>query len=247
MRSPRLFTDQMLASGSRVTLTGSAAQHLGRVLRAKAGEQISLFNGNGLEFAATISSVSKREVSVDVGEAHSPDTESPVHTTLGLCLSKGDRFDWGIQKATELGVGAIVPLLSARVDFAIPADRIEKRVAHWQQVAISACEQCGRVQVPLIAPPEPLLSWIENVSAAQKWVLHCVDSFDASAPTVPRETPRDAALLIGPEGGLTQAEFDAARARGFRLLPLGPRVLRTETAPAVALSVLSVFWGEMPA
>ena len=247
MRSPRLFTDQMLTSGSRVALTGSAAQHLGRVLRARAGEQLSLFNGTGLEYVATIANVSKHEVSVDVSEALSPDTESLVHTALGLCLSKGDRFDWGIQKATELGVGAIIPLNSERVDFAIPADRVEKRVAHWQQIAISACEQCGRVKVPSISPPRSLLSWIENVSAAQKWVLHCVDNADAFSPTVPREPPRDAALLIGPEGGLTNREFDAASAEGFKLLQLGPRVLRTETAPAVALSVLSVFWGEMPA
>ena len=247
MRNPRLFTDQPLASGSQVVLTGSAAQHLGRALRGRAGEQVTLFNGNGLEFVATITSVSKREVSVDIGETHSPDTESPVHTVLGLCLSKGDRFDWGIQKATELGIGAIIPLQSERVDFAIPANRIEKRIAHWQQIAISSCEQCGRVKVPSITAPQPLLTWIENVSAEQKWVLHCVDGTGATACTVPQGTPQDAALLIGPEGGLTDREFAAAGSHGFSLLQLGPRVLRTETAPTVALSVLSVFWGEMPA
>ena len=190
--------------------------------------------------------VSKREVSVDIGEAATPQTESPVFTTLGLCLSKGDRFDWAIQKATELGAGAIGPLYSERVEFSIPQDRMEKRIAHWQQIAISACEQCGRVKVPSITPPQSLVSWVDNISAEQKWVLHCADDTSASASAVTHGAPRDAALLIGPEGGFTEREFTAASAEGFQLLQLGPRVLRTETAPAAALSVLSVFWGEMP-
>ena len=246
MRNPRLFTDQSLTAGDRVVLKGNVAQHLGRVLRARAGDHIALFNGDGQEFAAQVVSVSKREVSVDIGEAHSPNTESQVRTVLGLCLSKGDRFEWGIQKATELGVGAIIPLQSERVDFAIPTDRIEKRVAHWQQIAVSACEQCGRVKVPSITPPQSLGSWVHNVSAEQKWVLHCADDTGTSASAIIQGAPKDAALLIGPEGGLTDQEFAAASAEGFELLQLGPRVLRTETAPAAALSVLSVFWGEMP-
>ena len=246
MRNPRLFTDQSLTAGDHVVLKGNVAQHLGRVLRARSGDHIALFNGDGREFVATVVSVSKREVSVDIGEAHSPSTESQVHTLLGLCLSKGDRFDWAIQKATEMGVGAIAPLHSERVDFNIPSDRVEKRVAHWQQIAISACEQCGRVKVPSITPPQSLAVWVENVSAEQKWVLHCTEDTGVSASAVTQGAPRDAALLIGPEGGLTDREFAAASAVGFQLLQLGPRVLRTETAPAAALSVLSVFWGEMP-
>ena len=137
MRNPRLFTDQPLTPGDQVVLKGNVAQHLGRVLRSRSGDHIALFNGDGQEFAAQVLTVSKGEVSVGVGAAASPQTESPVYTTLGLCLSKGDRFDWAIQKATELGVGAIAPLLSERVDFSVPPDRIEKRVAHWQQIAIS--------------------------------------------------------------------------------------------------------------
>ena len=246
MRNPRLFTDQPLTPGDQVVLKGNVAQHLGRVLRSRSGAHIALFNGDGQEFAAQVLTVSKGEVSVDVGAAATPQTESPVYTTLGLCLSKGDRFDWAIQKATELGVGAIAPLQSERVDFSIPPDRMEKRIAHWQQIAISACEQCGRVKVPSITPPQSLAVWVENVSAEQKWVLHCADNTDASASAMTPGTPRDAALLIGPEGGLTDQEFAAASAEGFQLLQLGPRVLRTETAPAAALSVLGVFWGEMP-
>ena len=246
MRNPRLFTDQPLTPGDQVVLKGNVAQHLGRVLRSRSGDHIALFNGDGQEFAAQVLTVSKGEVSVEVGAAASPQTESPVYTTLGLCMSKGDRFDWAIQKATELGVGAIAPLQSERVDFSIPPDRMEKRIAHWQQIAISACEQCGRVKVPSITPPQSLAVWVENVSAGQKWVLHCTEDTGVSASAVTQGAPRDAALLIGPEGGLTDQEFDVANAEGFQLLQLGPRVLRTETAPAAALSVLSVFWGEMP-
>ena len=246
MRNPRLFIDQLLTPCDQVVLEGNVAQHLGRVLRARPGDNIALFNGDGQEFAATVLTVSKGEVSIDVGEAATPQTESPVYTTLGLCLSKGDRFDWAIQKATELGVGAIAPLHSERVDFSIPPGRMGKRIAHWQQIAISACEQCGRVKVPSITPPQSLAVWVENVSAEQKWVLHCTEDTGVSASAVTQVAPRDAALLIGPEGGLTDQEFDVANAEGFQLLQLGPRVLRTETAPAAALSVLGVFWGEMP-
>jgi 16S rRNA (uracil1498-N3)-methyltransferase len=220
------------------------AQHLGRVLRARAGEHITLFNGNGQEFAAAVVAVSKREVTVNIGAASSPQTESLVHTALGLCLSKGDRFDWAIQKATELGVGAIAPLYSERVDFSIPPDRIEKRIAHWQQIAISACEQCGRVRIPAVSSPQTLQHWVQDVGAEQKWVLHCVDT-DSTRSVGDGGAPDHAALLIGPEGGLTDQEVALACESGFEVLRLGPRVMRTETAPVVALSALSVKWGEM--
>ena len=245
MRYPRLFTDQPLTPGGQVVLKGKVAQHLGRVLRARAGEQIALFNGDGQEFAAKVLTVNKREVSVDIGAASTPQTESLVHTTLGLCLSKGDRFDWAIQKATELGVGAVTPLYSERVDFSIPPDRIEKRAAHWRQIAISACEQCGRVRIPAVSPPQPFEQWVQSVAAEQKWVLHC-GNHGATQSGASKEAPADAALLIGPEGGLTDQEVSRACENSFGVLRLGPRVLRTETAPVVALSALSVYWGEMP-
>ena len=245
MRKPRLFTDQPLTPGDQVVLEDTVARHLGNVLRARAGEQIALFNGDGREFAAKVLSVSKREVIVDIGAAATPQTESPVHTTLGLCLSKGDRFDWAIQKATELGVGAVTPLYSERVDFSIPPDRIEKRVAHWRQITISACEQCGRVSIPAVSSPQPLEQWVQSVAAEQKWVLHC-DDHGATRSGASKEAPADAALLIGPEGGLTDQEIALACDNSFGVLRLGPRVLRTETAPVVALSALSVCWGEMP-
>ncbi len=246
MRITRLFTDQPIASDKQVVLEGNVAQHLGRVLRAKVGDVVTLFNGNGEEYVATVTEISKRAVSVIVGEAAAPATESRVHTLLGLCLSKGDRFDWAIQKASEVGVGAIAPLYSARVDFSIPPDRVEKRMAHWHQIAVSACEQCGRVRVPSIAHPQSLLQWVQGAIAEQKWVLHCSGGGALPLQVSRQEIPQNAALLVGPEGGLTDEEVAVAQECGFGMLRMGPRVLRAETAPIVALSALSVLWGEIP-
>ena len=246
MRATRLFTKQPLASGASVALQGSAAQYLGRVLRARVGDPVTLFNGDGQEFAATINELGKQEILLTLGEASSPVTESAVHTVLGLCLSKGDRFDWAVQKATELGVGAIAPLVSDRVDFSIPENRLAKRVNHWQQVAISASEQCGRVRVPSVTSPVPLVNWVKTTATAERWVLHHIDVRDATAPSTADSVPSDAALLIGPEGGLTNEEVAIAIEHGFSLLQLGPRILRTETAPVVALTALSIRWGEIP-
>ena len=246
MRAPRFFTKQPLTSGAGIALQGNAAQHLGRVIRARVGDTVTLFNGDGREFAATINELGKREILLTLGEASSPITESAVHTVLGLCLSKGDRFDWAVQKATELGVGSIAPLVSDQVDFSIPENRLAKRVNHWQQVAISASEQCGRVKVPSVTSPVPLVNWVKTEATAEKWVLHCTDVGDAELPLPASSSPSDAALLIGPEGGLTNEEVAIAVEHGFSLLQLGPRILRTETAPVVALTALSIRWGEIP-
>ena len=241
MRIPRLFVDQNLAPHSRVEITGAGAHYLGRVLRAQLGDHIVLFDGGGDEFPGQIAAVGKHSITVLLSDAINPATESPVKTLLGLCLSKGDRFDWAVQKATELGVTAIQPLQSERVDFAIPADRIEKRVAHWQQVAISACEQSGRVTVPQVFPPCALLNWVNAVTADEKWVLDGTAD-DQKLPVTALQT---VALLIGPEGGLTEAEISTARADGFQRLRLGPRVMRTETAPVVALALINSRWGDI--
>jgi len=241
VRITRLFTDQPLTTGASVLLEGDTARHLGRALRARVGESVALFNGDGREFTARIREVSKQSIVAEIGEASRPSTESTTKTEIGLCLSKGDRFDWAIQKATEMGVGKVVPLLSERVDFAIPPERIEKRRSHWQQIVTSACEQCGRVQVPPVTLPQTLNHWVQDVTADQKWVLHCGPSVASSG----RSVPDTAALLIGPEGGLSQDEVDLALNQGFKLLQLGPRVLRTETAPVAALAALAATWGEI--
>ena len=245
MRTTRLYTEQSLEVGALVALQGNSAQHLSRVLRARVGAAVTLFNGDGREFAATITASGKREVQLTLGEATLPGTESVVHTVLGLCLSKGDRFDWAVQKATELGVGAIVPLYSERVDFSIPQERLSKRIHHWQQVAINAAEQCGRVKIPPIIAPMSLTNWLADVSTDERWVLHYANVGGCTVASQKAEAPGSAALLIGPEGGLTDDEVSAATRHGFTPMQLGPRVLRTETAPVVALTALSMQWGEL--
>ena len=241
MRVPRLFVDRRLVPRSQVEIDKAGAQYLGRVLRVRAGHHIVLFDGSGREFPAQIAEVGKHSIKALLGEATDPATESPVNTILGLCLSKGDRFDWAVQKATELGVSVIQPLESERVDFAIPEDRIEKRLAHWQQIAISACEQSGRVRVPKLSPPSTLLHWVGAVSADEKWALDGA----SGQQKLPETAPKTLALLVGPEGGLTDSEISAAQQSGFRSLRLGPRVLRTETAPVVALTLVNSRWGDI--
>lgn len=240
MRQPRLFTGSGLVEGSTVDLDAGAANHLARVLRARVGDCVTLFNGDGFDYPGTVAAVAKAAVRVTLGARIDPGNETPLAITLGLALSKGDRFDWAVQKATELGVAAIVPLFTSRVDVRIPAERRDKRRAHWQQVAVSACEQSGRAIVPAVAPPLDLDLWLEGADADCKLVLH----HHAPAPLAAAR-PQSVCLLVGPEGGLTDDEVAQAAAAGFLPLRLGPRVLRTETAPAVALSVLGACWGDL--
>ena len=167
--------------------------------------------------------------------------ESGLTIELGQVMSRGERMDYAVQKATELGVTRIVPLFSERCEVKLSSERQDKRQQHWQQVAISACEQSGRSRVPEIAQPQPLSQWLTQCHSALKLVLHP----DAAMPLAQRQAPASVALLIGPEGGLGDQEIAQARAAGFDSLQLGPRVLRTETAPVAALAVLQYLWGDL--
>ena len=240
MREIRLYSDQSLEEGELVQLEAAAAHHIAKVLRARVGDSITLFNGSGLDWQCAITDLQKRGVTVSVGKASNPNTESPLKTELGLCLSKGDRFDWAIQKATEAGITNITPLFSDRVDVKLPGDRIPKRIAHWQQIVRSACEQCGRAKVPQVFDPVPLSAWVQEQVTDAKLFLH-----HREIGAVPETRPTSIALLVGPEGGLSDVDRDRARDAGFIGVRLGPRVLRTETAPLVALSILGARWGDM--
>lgn len=240
MREIRLYSDQSLEEGELVQLEAAAAHHIAKVLRARVGDSITLFNGSGLDWQCAITDLQKRGVTVSVGKASNPNTESPLKTELGLCLSKGDRFDWAIQKATEAGITNITPLFSDRVDVKLPSDRIAKRIAHWQQIVRSACEQCGRAKVPQVFDPVPLSAWVQEQVTDAKLFLH-----HREIGTVPETRPTSIALLVGPEGGLSDVDRNHARDAGFIGVRLGPRVLRTETAPLVALSILGARWGDM--
>ena len=241
MRTPRLFSDQPLLVGTEVVLEGSAAQYLGKVLRARVGDSVILFDGQGQQGTATIKAIAKHSVSAQLDTITTPQTESSLQTHLGLCLSKGDRFDWAIQKATELGVGSISPLYSTRVDFTVPPERLAKRLSHWQHIVTSACEQSGRVRIPTVNAPTSLTHWVSETLADLKLVLHC----DVHSTSPLAAKPQSVALLIGPEGGLTDEEVATAERHHFQPWQLGPRILRTETAPVVALSVIGAQWGDM--
>lgn len=241
MRIPRIFTPQSLQPGSQVVLEEAASRHLSRALRLGIDAPLVLFNDSGAELSARIVDINKRQVTVALGDTVVTNTESPLAIHLGIAISRGDRMDWVVQKATELGATSITPLLSERTEVKLQGERRDKKIQHWQQVAISACEQCGRNRIPAIAPLQQLEAWLPTVECERKFVLH----HRSPAPLDPTDTPRSVTLLIGPEGGLSEAEIVAAQNCGFTPLLLGPRVLRTETAPLAALAIMQNLWGDL--
>ena len=240
MAVPRIYTRQFLATGQVIELDDAAARHVGLVLRMKAGQPLTLFNGEGGCFSAIITQSSKRSVSVELTEFHAEEKESPLNVHLAQSISKGDRMEYAIQKATELGISEITPIYSEHGDIRLKAERAEKKQQHWQQVAISACEQCQRNHVPVIHAPVSIDQWLQQIEADLKLVLHHRTERKLSG----YDKPDTIALLIGPEGGLSAAEIAQAEQQGFNALALGPRVLRTETAPVAAMSVLQYCWGD---
>lgn len=240
MRCPRIYSPQPLAAQTTLELAPEASHHLARVLRMQRGDALVVFNGDGGEYPATITAVDKRAVHIATEQFREAAPESPLHLQLGIAMSKGERMDWIVQKATELGVARIVPLISERVELKLQGERAEKKLAHWHGIAIAACEQCGRNRLPEIGDIQPLAQWLEQTEAEAKFVLHhrTEAALDAGA------RPGNVALLVGPEGGLSESEIAAAERKGFAPLRLGPRVLRTETAPLAAISVLQFVWGD---
>ena len=239
MRISRIYCALPLRSGEEVVLEGQTAHYLGKVLRLGAGAPLVLFNGDGSEYAATLVRVDKKNCAVLPGTQSWPAVESALHTVLGLGISRGERMDYAVQKATELGVNVIAPLFTEHCEVRLSDERKEKRQEHWQQVAISACEQSGRVRVPQVLAPQALSAWVKASPAE----LCLVFDHRESARLGGEKPPGGVALLVGPEGGLASAEIDYARSAGFKGIALGKRVLRTETAPVAALSVLQYLWG----
>ncbi len=240
MRIPRLYILQPLLLEQTIALEAAASHYVGKVLRMQEKQEVILFNDLGEQVSAHITSVSKKVVTVFVSAPLAGPSTSPLHTHLGQVMSRGERMDYAIQKATELGVNEITPLFSSRCEVKLDHQRQAKRVAHWQQIAISACEQSGRIDVPCIHEPEALESWTQNTQTEAKLVLHP----HQTKPLASQATPSSCALLIGPEGGLTQQEVEQAQTHGYTGLSLGPRILRTETAPLAALTLLQYIWGD---
>lgn len=243
MRLNRVFVDQPLATGSELLLPDAAAYHVARVLRLRAGAPLVLFDGSGGDFRAAIVAVEGDRVRVSVGERSAGLRESPLAITLVQAVSRGERMDWTLQKATELGVKRIQPVLSTRSVVRLDEQQAARKLRHWQAIVGAACEQCGRSVLPEIRPPLDLARFLaEAPREGQRLVL---------SPTGPASLAGLASmaarveLLIGPEGGLDDAEIDAAARAGFAPVRVGPRVLRTETAGIVALAVLQALWGDL--
>ena len=243
MRLTRVYVDAPLAAGTRVTLEGGAARHVTRVLRLRVGEALTLFNGSGGEYAASIEQSQGGRVAVAIGEPRAIERESPLALTLAQGVSRGERMDLVVQKATELGVSGVVPVLSERSVVRLTAQQAERRLNHWRAIAVAACEQSGRNRLPAIASPVPLKDFLRtNTDGSMRLLLS--PAATATLADLPRLVSA-VTVLIGPEGGLAQAEQDAAVAAGFKPVRLGPRVLRTETAAITALALLQREFGDL--
>ena len=242
MRIPRIYTNQALSENTSVTLDAAAAHYVTKVLRMKSGRPIILFNGQGGEYKGYVAIIDKKLTSIDVEAFVNAQPESKLNTSLGMCLIKNDRMDWLLQKATELGVSTISPLISTYTDNKLPAERIDKKMQHWRQILISACQQSGRTRLPSIEIPQPLSQWLEQADAACKLVLHPYKTAGIDTLELPSA---NIALLIGPEGGLSESEVDSAIEQGFSACSLGPRMLRAETAALTTLSILHYRFGDL--
>lgn len=243
MRLTRIHVDAPLATGRRHTIEGDAANHITRVLRLEPGAPLTVFDGRGGEHAARIESVRKHAVIIEVQERAPTSRESSLSLTLIQGVSRGERMDWVVQKATELGVTAIVPVLTERSVVKLDARQSDRKLAHWRGIAIAACEQSGRDRIPDIVAPVALHDFLRGIDPQTTRLLlsptgtQRVD--DLKAPE------RKVVVLIGPEGGLAEIEQRAAIGAGFVAVRLGPRVLRTETAAVSALTLLQHRFGDL--
>ncbi len=241
MRIPRIYHPQSLQGQQSVTLTEHARIHVQQALRLAEQSSIILFDGEGGEFQAVIRTIDKRAVIVDIGEYSAKEIESPLFLHLGQVISRGEKMDFTIQKAVELGVNEITPLFSERCNVKLPHDRLQKKQQHWQSIIINACEQCGRNKIPVINEPIDINNWLIQQRPGLKLILH-----PSSNKSLLNKEPlqKNVTLLVGSEGGFAPDEINWAVENHYQPLTLGPRVLRTETASLTAISVLQSLWGD---
>ena len=243
MRLTRAHVDLPLVVGAEFALPEAAASHLARVLRLQLGDTCVLFNGDGHDYAATISALGKREVRVRVASAVAVGNESPLRITLVQGIARGEKMDWILQKATELGVAGVVPVSSERSEVRLEGERAGKRLAHWRSVVVAACEQSGRARVPAVAPSQSLGDALEGLPDQPRYLLdpqaaHAIGALTTAAPA-------GCVLAVGPEGGWSPRDRALLVQAGFEGLRLGPRVLRTETAGIAAIAVLQALCGDL--
>jgi len=242
MRTTRIYQPGNLSIGAKILLDEAGWRHTCQVLRLKVGAEFIIFNGDGYDYAVELVNIGKHQAEVAITDRVKVNKESPLFIHVGQCISRGDRMDFAIQKAVELGVNKITPLISEFSDHTLNAAHLAKRQQHWQQVAISACEQSGRAVLPLVDPAVNIVTWMEKIDS----LMH---KFILNPYAEPEDLPSQlnipqVALLIGPEGGISERELAAAHQQGFKPLLLGPRILRTETATVAAVSVVQWLWGD---
>jgi 16S rRNA (uracil1498-N3)-methyltransferase len=239
--APRLYVDLPLAPGRELDLPPDAAAHVARVLRLRAQDPVVLFDGDGRDFAGRLLAVQRQAVRVLVGAAGEVEAEPPLRLHLAAGLSRGERMDFVVQKAVELGVASIRPLFTERSVVRLDPERLDRRHEHWHGVIVAACEQSGRRRLPRLHPAQTLADWLPTVAGP---ALLLDPQAERSLATLP--APRgEATLLVGPEGGLSGDERAEAGRAGFVPVRLGPRILRTETAPVAALAAMQVLWGDL--
>ena len=240
MKSPRTFQNTPLEAGYDIELEKNACHHLTRVLRLKNGDDITLFNGDGHEYPATLL-IQGKKIFAQIINQVATDRESNLNITLLQGISKGDRMDICIQKAVELGVNKIIPVICQRTVVNLKAERSEKKLRHWQGIVISACEQSGRNKLPELAKPKTLKETLEYSFTGLNLTLDPLTEF-SFASFEPESN--EVTLLIGPEGGLTQDEIELSLKNNFKAARMGKRILRTETASIAAISALQTLWGD---
>ncbi|MCU8032184.1 16S rRNA (uracil(1498)-N(3))-methyltransferase [Shewanella oncorhynchi] len=242
MRVPRIYQPQPLAINQQLNLDEDGAAHIGKVLRMGNGEHISLFNGDGNDYLAEIVDAGKKHVTVKLLSCEANLSESPLNLHLGQVISRGDRMEFTIQKSVELGVNTITPLFSDRCGVKLNGERLEKKIQQWQKIVVSACEQSGRSQVPVVRPAMDLHDWCTEPTSALKLNLHPRAAHGINGLDLAHTRVR---LLIGPEGGLSAEEIAMTETYQFTDVLLGPRVLRTETASLTAITALQLRFGDL--
>ena len=244
MRLTRIHVPATLSEGAEIVLPVQAGEHLTRVLRLEAGAALTLFNGEGGEYAATLAPINGKKVIARVLRHDAVERESPLAVTLLQGVARGERMDLIVQKATELGVGRIVPVLAERSVVKLDARQRTRKREHWQAIAVSACEQCGRNRVAEVDEPMALGDAVKSLADDSVRCLLAAGGAESLAQVAAHAALRPIALLIGPEGGLAEHERQFAEGNGFRVYRMGPRVMRTETAGLAALAVLQTVAGD---
>ena len=231
-----------LAVKQNIALTGLSANHLQKVLRLRIADPVEIFNGEGGAYRGKIVSIDKKQVGIELLSFNQQNQQSPLSIHLGQAISRGDKMDFTIQKAVELGVSVITPLFTEKCGVKLSTERQQKRIRHWQAVILSACEQCGRNLIPELRSPQQLTTWLQDISSMPGIVLTPHQGQTWQELTGEYE---QLALLVGSESGLTTEEVNLARQHGMLALSLGPRILRTETAALSAITALQLKWGDL--